>query len=159
MNNTKTAQLKLKHVEKVASQRILETMPYPNFEEDSNHLTMLLATVQENDDFEYNAETDRVKPRSAAEFLKKIHENCQDNPDTGEKLGVIRNKVLEKLKRTVRRERRQSTSSSTCSRSSSRTRPRSDGEEVGAEKLTNVPKISSIKPPSSHLSKLPAPKS
>ena len=55
VNNTKTAQLKLKHVEKVASQRILETMPYPNFEEDSNHLTMHLATVQENYDFEYNA--------------------------------------------------------------------------------------------------------
>ena len=158
MNNTKTAQLKLKHVEKVASQRILESMPFPNFEEDSNHLTMLLATVQENDDFEYNAETDRIEPRSAAEFLKKIQENCQDNPETAEKLGLIRNKVLEKLKRTVRRERRQSMSGSTCSRSSSRTRPRSEGEEMEAEKSSKVPKTSNIKPPSSHLSKLPAPK-
>ena len=43
----KTALLKLKHVEKVASQKIVESMPGINFEDDCNHLTMLLATVMQ----------------------------------------------------------------------------------------------------------------
>ena len=56
----RTAARKLEHVEKVTSQRIVETMPGANFEEDTNHLAMLLATVLEKDDFEYNIETDKV---------------------------------------------------------------------------------------------------
>ena len=50
--NARTAILKLEHVEKVATQRIVESMPGANFEDDSNHLAMLLATVLEKDDFQ-----------------------------------------------------------------------------------------------------------
>ena len=156
-NIAKTAVLKLKHVEKVATQRLVESMPFPNFEEDSNHLTLLLATVQENDDFEYNAETDKVEPRADTDFLKRIEENCADVPDNAAKLGVIRNKVLDKMRRTLRRERSPSISGSTCSRSSSKTRPRSEGEELSSDVGAKVLKSSNIKPPSSQQSRLPAP--
>ena len=101
-NIASKANKKLEHVEKVASQRILESMPGDNFEEDSNHLTMLLATVQKNDDFEYDVDTDKVEPKSSS-FLKKIEEECADFPDKDAKLSLVRNKVLEKMKRTVRR--------------------------------------------------------
>ena len=40
----RTATRKLDHVEKVASQRIVECMPGENFDNDSNHLTMLLCS-------------------------------------------------------------------------------------------------------------------
>ena len=43
--NTRTAVKKLEHVQKVASQRIVENMPCANFEDDSNHLAMLLGKL------------------------------------------------------------------------------------------------------------------
>ena len=128
---SKTAKLKLKHVEKVASQRIVESMPGGNFEEDCNHLTMLLATVMENEDFEYDEEKDLVEPKVKDEFLKRIEVSCGEVPDKEQKLSDVKNKVLEKMKKTLRRERRRSvgSASSSCSLTSSRTRPRSkDGE-------------------------------
>ena len=104
--SSKTAKLKLKHVENVACQRIVECMPDLNFENDSNHLTMLLATVMENEDFEYDEDKDLVKPKVIDDFLKRIEESCVEVPDKEQKLTVVKNKVLEKMKRTLRRERR-----------------------------------------------------
>ena len=159
-NNTKLAFRKLEHVEKVASQRIVESMPGANFEDDSNHLAMLLATVLEKDDFNYDIENDKVEPKSDSDFLKRIKGNCADLPDKDAKLDLVRNKVLEKMKRTLRRERRQSTGgsvSSVDSRSSSRTRQRSDEEESDSE---HNPKHSRPIQDSKHLahqSKLPGP--
>ena len=159
-NNTKLALRKLEHVEKVASQRIVESMPGANFEDDSNHLAMLLATVLEKDDFNYDIENDKVEPKSDSDFLKRIKGNCADLPDKDAKLDLVRNKVLEKMKRTLRRERRQSTGgsvSSVDSRSSSRTRQRSDEEESDSE---HNPKHSRPIQDSKHLahqSKLPGP--
>ena len=130
-----TAIRKLEHVEKVASQRILESMPGENFEEDSNHLTMLLATVQKHDDFDYDIKADTVEPKSS-NFLKKIKDQCADIPDKEAKLSLVRNKVLDKMKRSVIRERRLSVGGSVTSgttlggsRAGSRTRQRSEGEE------------------------------
>ena len=130
-----TAIRKLEHVEKVASQRILESMPGENFEEDSNHLTMLLATVQKHDDFDYDIKADTVEPKSS-NFLKKIEDQCADIPDKEAKLSLVRNKVLDKMKRSVIRERRLSVGGSVTSgttlggsRAGSRTRQRSEGEE------------------------------
>ena len=156
-NNARTAVMKLQHVEKVASQRLVESMPMASFDDDSNHLSMLLATVLEKDDFEYNVEADEVEPKSASEFLRRIKDNCSEVPDNADKLTVIQNKVLDKIKRTLRREIRLSTSGSMCSKSSSRTRPRSESEEVENEVVSKIIKTSNIKPPS-QLSKLPAPK-
>jgi uncharacterized protein (DUF2267 family) len=131
---------KLEHVEKVASQRIVESMPGANFEDDSNHLAMLLATVLQNDDFEYDVENDKVEPKSSTEFLKRIEEHCGDIPDKEAKLTLVKNKVLEKMKRTVRRERKLSVGGSICSGSSmfgsragSRTRQRSEGDDQVGE--------------------------
>ena len=143
------AQKKLEHVEKVASQRLVESMPLANFEEHSNHLTMLLATVLQKDDFDYNPETDRVEPKNAPEFLKRIEKTCGDCPDKSEKLDVIRNKVLEKMKRTLKREkgRRLSTSGSVCSYSSissSRTRQRSENDDLENEIAPKVSKIATL---------------
>ena len=134
-----TAIKKLEHVERVASQRILESMPGDNFEEDSNHLTMLLATVQKHDDFEYDIEADTVEPKSS-NFLKKIEDQCADIPDKEAKLSLVRNKVLDKMKRSVIRERRLSVGGSVTSgttlggsRAGSRTRQRSEEEEFTEE--------------------------
>ena len=138
---------KLEHVEKVASQRIVESMPGANFEEDSNHLAMLLSTVMQHDDFEYNEETDKVDPRPSSDFLKRIEDHCNDIPDMEAKLTTVRNKVLEKLKRTVRRERRLSTSVGSM-RSASRTRQRSEEAESESE---HVPKLSRSSLPKSML--------
>ena len=154
---------KLEHVEKVASQRIVESMPGEHFEEDSNHLTMLLATVH---DFDYDLENDQVEPKSASEFLRSIEEHCGDIPDKEAKLIVVKNKVLEKMKRTVRRERRLSTSGSICSQSSlgsragslagsragSRTRQRSEGDEHEGEMSAKF-----SKPSLERKSRLPGP--
>ena len=66
-----------------------------------------------------------MEPRTDRDFLKRIEENCADVPDNAVKLGVIRNKVLDKM-------RSPSISGSMCSRSSSKTRPRSKGEELSS---------------------------
>ena len=113
---------------------------------------MLLATVLQHDDFEYNEETDKVEPKPSADFLKRIEEQCNDKPDMEAKLTTVRNKVLEKMKRTVRRERRLSTSGSVSSvgsmRSASRTRRRSVGEEPQGE---NAPKLRRSTPGPAHI--------
>ena len=154
-----TALKKLKHVEKVASQRIVEQLPGLNFDEDSDHLAMLLATVLENDDFEYNIESDKVEPKSSSDFLKRIEDNLGDVPDKESKMTFVRNKVLDKMKRTLRRERHLSTSGSVCSlssRSSSKTRQRSEGDELEEENAAKVSRPSSLKS-AGHHSKLPGP--
>ena len=99
-------------------------MPGTNFDDDSNHLAMLLATVLEKDDFQYDLETDKVEPNSVNDFLKIIEDNCENVPDKEEKLSMVRNKVLDKMKRTLRRERRLShgSVSSVDSRTRSKTR-------------------------------------
>ena len=68
-------------------------MPLGNFKEDSNHLAMLLATVLEKDDFEYDVDTDKVEPRSSTEFLKRIEDNCGDIPDKDVMLEAVREYV------------------------------------------------------------------
>ena len=147
-SQARVALKKLEHVEKVATQRLVESMPLTIFDDDSNHLTMLLATVLKHDDFEYDTDTDKVEPRSASDFLKKIEDNCGDIPDKDAKLASIRNKVLDKMKRTLKRERRLSTSGSVCSNmsfSSSRTRPRSESENNDDQISAKHSKMSSLK--------------
>ena len=150
-----TALKKLKHVEKVASQRIVESMPGSNFDSDSDHLAMLLATVLERDDFEYNTESDKVEPKSNSDFLKQIEENSGDLPDKEDKMTLVCNKVLDKMKRTLQRERSFTSGSvsSVYSRSSSKTRQRSENEEdeVSENAAKADHKTTSIQ------SKLPAP--
>ena len=110
-------------------------------------------------DFDYDVDTDKVEPRSSTEFLKRIEDNCGDFPDKDMKLEVIWNKVLEKMKRTLRRERKLSVSGSDCSvtsRSSSKTRPRSESEEVESELAAKISRHSNLKPVN-QLSKLRAP--
>ena len=160
-SNVNIALKKLEHVEKVASQRLVESLPGANFDEDSNHLAMLLATVLEKDDFEYNTDTDNVEPKSASEFLKRIEENCGNFPEKDIKLTMVKNKVLEKMKRTLRRERRLSVSGSVCSinsRSSSKTRKRSETDdlEVDNEAASKIIRPSNVKG-AVQQSKLPAP--
>ena len=158
--NVKTATLKLEHVEKVATQRIVESMPGANFDDDSNHLAMLLATVLEKDDFQYDLETDKVQPNSVNEFLKIIEDNCENVPDKEEKLSMVRNKVLDKMKRTLRRERRLSCGSvsSVGSRTSSKTRIRSNEDDSMAERIAKHSKLHTGPPkPQGHLSRLPGP--
>ena len=82
---------------------------------------------------EYDFESDKVDPKSASEFIKQIEKHCTDIPGNEVKLKMVKNKVLEKMKRTVRRERTLSSGGtlySECSRSSSRTRLRSECEEM-----------------------------
>ena len=160
-NKTAKAAKKLEHVEKVASQRIVETMSGDHFEDDSNHLTMLLATVIRHDDFEYDVNKDEVEPKHSSEFLKNIKDGCADIPDKEAKLTLVENKVLEKMKRTVRRERRLSIGGSLCSdnsqvgsRSGSKTRQRSEGEELDGESASKM-----IKPSLDRKSRVPTPKS
>ena len=93
-NNASKATNKLEHVEKVASQKIVESMPGATFEEDSNHLAMLLATVLRNDDFEYDEVSDKVEPKSSYDFLKRIEHNCPDIPDKEENLSLVKTKYL-----------------------------------------------------------------
>ena len=157
--NARTAILKLEHVEKVATQRIVESMPGANFEDDSNHLAMLLATVLEKDDFQYDLENDKVEPKSANEFLKRIEDNCENVPDKDEKISMVKNKVLDKMKRTLRRERRLSCGSvsSIDSRTSSRTRHRSNEEDDMAEHVAKHIKQHTFPKPPAPQSRLPAP--
>ena len=156
-NIARTATKKLEHVEKVASQRIVESMPGANFEDDSNHLAMLLATVLEKDDFQYDLVSDKVEPKAATEFLQRITDHCANVPDKEAKLNLVKNKVLEKMKRTLRRERKLSVSESVCSISSissSRTRQRSEGDEAEREHAAKLGRH--LKPPANQ-SRLPAP--
>ena len=104
--------------------------------------------------FEYDEDSDQVEPKSSSEFLKRIDDNCADIPDKEENLSLMKNKVLEKMKRTVRRERRLSVGGSVCSgsiRSGSGTRQRSESEEFVGEL---APKVSRS---SDRRSRLPAP--
>ena len=157
--NTRTATLKLQHVEKVATQRLVESMPNSNFDEDSNHLAMLLATVLEKEDFQYDLESDTVELKAENEFLKRIEDNCGEFPDKEEKISMVRNKVLEKMKRTLRRERRLSGGSvgSVVSRSSSKTRCRSNEEDSMVEHTAKHSKHHAGPNPPGLQSKLPGP--
>ena len=152
-NKTEVALKKLEHVEKVASQRIVESMPFSNFEEDCNHLAMLFATVLDKDDFIYNSESDNVEPKSADDFLRRVKDNCGEIADSDAKLMAIKNKVLDKMKRTLKRERRLSTSGSVHSvdsvnsRSSSKTRRRSVSEETESHQKFKQSRISRIPAP------------
>ena len=92
-------------MEKVDSQRLIESMPGVNFEDDSNHLTMLRATCMERDDFDYDEDNDEVETKSDNDFLRRIEEDCGDVPDKDKKLNMVRNKVLDKMKRTMGREK------------------------------------------------------
>ena len=109
--------------------------------------------VLKHDDFEYDESLDKVEPKSS-EFLRGIEEHCQNIPDKEAKLSAVRNKVLEKMKRTVRRERRLSTGSvsslgTTKSESKIRRRSEEETENDGAQKF------SKLCPP--HKSRLPGP--
>ena len=159
LKNTRTATLKLQHVEKVATQRLVESMPSSNFDEDSNHLAMLLATVLEKDDFQYDMESDTVELKAANEFLKEIEDNCGDVPDKEEKISLVRNKVLDKMKRTLRRERRLSYGSvgSVDSRSSSKTIYRYNEEDSTVEHAAKHTKHNEGPNPPGIQSKLPGP--
>ena len=158
-NIASKATKKLEHVEKVACQRIIESMPGDHFEEDTNHLTMLLATVLKHDDFDYDKDTGIVLPKQA-DFLKNIEEQCAGSeiPDKEAKLSIVRNKVLEKMKRTVRRQSLGgggslcSGTSLAGSRAGSRTRQRSDD-------LEKEPASKVCKPSQDRKSRLPAPAS
>ena len=157
--NTRTATLKLQHVEKVATQRLVESMPNSNFDEDSNHLAMLLATVLEKEDFQYDLDSDTVELKAENEFLKRIEDNCGEFPDKEEKISMVRNKVLDKMKKTLRRERRLSGGSvgSVDSRSSSKTRCRSDEEDSKVEHTAKHIKHHAGPNPPGLQSKLPGP--
>ena len=157
--NARTATLKLEHVEKVATQRIVESISGANFDEDSNHLAMLLATVLEKDDFQYDLESDKVEPKAETEFLKRIEDNCVNVPDREEKISMVKDKVLEKMKRTLRRERRLSCGSvgSIDSRTSSKTRNRSYEEDDMAEQVAKHSKQHIGPKPPVPQSRLPAP--
>ena len=157
--NTRTATLKLQHVEKVATQRLVESMPNSNFDEDSNHLAMLLATVLEKEDFQYDLDSDTVELKAENEFLKRIEDNCGEFPDKEEKISMVRNKVLEKMKKTLRRERRLSGGSvgSVDSRSSSKTRCRSNEEDSIVEHVAKHSKPNAGLHPQGLQSKLPGP--
>ena len=152
---------KLEHVEKVACQRSIESMPGDHFEEDTNHLTMLLATVLKHDDFDYDKDTDNVQSKQT-NFLKNIEEQCAGSeiPDKEAKLSIVRNKVLEKMKRTVRRQSLGgggslcSGTSLAGSRAGSRTRQRSENDDMEKEPASKVSKSSQERK-----SRLPAPAS
>ena len=92
------------------------------------------------------------------EFLRKIEENCRDLPDNEQKLTMVRNKVLDKMKRTHRRERLSSRGSvcSIDSRTSSRTRLRSKEDDSDNDRATKQIKQQTIFKSSGNLSKLPA---
>ena len=153
--STAKAYKKLEHVEKVACQKIIESMPGSDFEEHTNHLTMLLATVLKHDDFDYDLNSDRVEPRDSTDFLKNLEEQCVDIPDKDAKISFVKNKVLEKMKRTVRR---QSMSGSVCSgitsRASSKTRQRSEDGLVDKEPAPKLIKATHVL---DRKSRLPAP--
>ena len=159
--NFRTATLKLDHVEKVATQRIVESINAANFDEDSNHLAMLLATVLEKDDFQYDLDNDKVEPKVEIEFLKRIEDNCEDVPDKDEKISMVRNKVLDKMKRTLKRDRKLSVGSvgSIDSRTSSKTRYRSYEEDSMAEQVAKQSKLHKALPPNplALQSRLPGP--
>ena len=122
---------------------------------------MLLATVLEKDDFQYDLESDTVELKAANEFLKEIEDNCGDVPDKEEKISLVRNKVLDKMKRTLRRERRLSYGSvgSVESRTSSKTRYRSNEEDSVAEQIAKHSKLHTALPPNPPAlqSRLPGP--
>ena len=151
--HARRAMLKLKHVEKVASQRLVESMPGLNFD----HLTMLFATFMENDDFDYDEDNDLVEPKPENELLKRIEESSGDLPDKEKKLTMVRNKVLDKLKRTLRRERLSSRGSvsSLDSRTSSRTRLRSKDDETESERVAKQSKHQASLKPAKSQSSLP----
>ena len=127
-------------------------MPGSDFEEDTNHLTMLLATVLRHDDFDYDLGNDRVEPRDSADFLKNLEEQCVDMPDKEAKISFVKNKVLEKMKRTVRRQSVSGSMGSGISRASSKTRQRSEDDQAVKEP---APKL--IKATHDRKSRLPSP--
>ena len=109
------------------------------------------------DDFDYDEDSDLVEPKPENEFLKRIEESCGDLPDKEKKLTMVRNKVLDKLKRTLRRERLSSRGSvsSLDSRTSSRTRLRSKDDETDSEQVAKQSKQQAPLKTASSQSKLP----
>ena len=78
-----------------------------NWSEDSAHLACCLAASINDDDFELDETSDKVKPKnSKSTFLKKVEESL----DPGEKvqeerLDEIKRMILEKVKKTIKNKR------------------------------------------------------
>ena len=114
-----------------------------------------IATVLKHDDFDYSLNSDKVEPRDSTDFLKNLEEHCVDIPDKDAKISLVKNKVLEKMKRTVRR---QSMSGSVCSgitsRASSKTRQRSEDDLENKEPAPKHIKATHVR---DRKSRLPSP--
>ena len=113
----------------VTEHKVAETIKSdPSFLTNNPHLIPLLSLFQDRDDFTIDAENDTVKPIQEDEFLKNIAIviDCQSQEkDTTsseaelfkERLGEVRNLVLENAKkRWIRRGRRDSIGSQTSSK-------------------------------------------
>ena len=125
------AKKKLSFARTVTEQRLKECLPVPSFEDDhSSVLITLMSTLLEENAFEIDSETDTLKPKE--DLLKDIEESFEENTDTviKERLNLVRNKLLERVRDSVTksRERRLSISSSVGSQDG---RKRRNSTELG----------------------------
>ena len=125
----KTVQQKSKQIHQASSiteKRLAEVISLdPSNLEGSPDLVTLLAIFQERDDFNVDTENDVIKPVHEEHFLEKTFKNVVDlssqHPEVKmdlckERLGNIKNQLLESVKqRWIRPDRRNSMSSSVVS--------------------------------------------
>ena len=118
-----------KQAAQVTEHKVAETIKSdPSFLTNNPHLIPLLSLFQDRDDFTIDAENDIVKPIQEDEFLKSIaididslSHDRETNPSEAEllkeRLGEVRNLVLENVKkRWIRKGRRDSIGSQTSSK-------------------------------------------
>ena len=142
-----TASKKLEYMEKVTSQRIVESLDSANFDEESNYLASLVATMMEKDDFTYDMADDKVKIKEGRCMLKMVKENSKDIKEADTKIEIIENKVLEKMRRSFRRDRRLSLGETVINttRTESVTRKRSEDGDTENQARTKQTKTSGRK--------------
>ena len=143
----------VKQAASITEKRLAEAISLdPNYLRDSPHLITLLAIFQERDDFTVDMENDTVKPVHADTFLKDTIKNIKEltdqkpellsNDQCKERLGDIKNQLLDSVKqRWIKPGRRFSISSQTSSSSK-----RDRNEDLSVERI-NRQKVSVSLPP------------
>ena len=137
----------ISHASSITEKKLAQAISLdPTYLKDNPHLVTLLAVFQERDDFEVDTENEVIKPVHEDSFLKETLKTVLDLASQSseslpvqvdlckERLGDVKNQLLESVKqRWIRPGRRDSIGSITSNNSK-----RKSGDDVSSEKMSRT---------------------
>ena len=146
VKTSNVAKNKLKLARKVTEARLKECLPIASFEnEHSQVLITLMSALIDEDSFDIDPDTDSLTPK--VNFLKDVEDSIKKNDDEDmvkERLEVVRNKLVERVKETSVGNKGRRMSISSVGSSSSIDRKRKSSTEAQNVKDSSRSKSSSV---------------